>query len=423
MNHFTYKGGALSAEAVPLATIAEAVGTPFYAYSQATLERHFKVFQAALQGLDARICFAVKSCPNIAVIRAFAALGAGADVVSEGEIRRALAAGVPPERIVFSGVGKTEAEIGFALDLGIHQINIESEPELAVIESLARARGKRAVIGIRLNPDVDAHTHAKITTGKKENKFGIEWQAAPALIRRIKAMPHVELAALAMHIGSQLTELEPFAQAFALMRALLLDLRAEGILVPRVDVGGGLGVIYEDERNEGQPPAPAAYGALLRQAFGDLGVEIELEPGRVLVGNAGILVSRVVYVKQGSTKTFVICDAAMNDLVRPAMYDAFHDIRPVAEPAPGARRVTVDVVGPVCESGDTFARDRSLPVVKPGDLVAFGTAGAYGAAMSSTYNSRLLVPEVLVKGDAFHVVRPRPTYDAMLAAERIPDWL
>lgn len=419
MNHFQYRRGQLCAEDVPLARIAAAVGTPFYCYSQATLERHFRVFQQALTGLEATVCFAVKANSNLAVIRTLAVLGAGADVVSGGELRRAVAAGVPADKIVFSGVGKTAEEMTLALSSGIMQINVESEPELTALDEIARGLGKTAEIGLRVNPDVDAHTHAKITTGRKENKFGVEWACARHLFQRARQMAGVKPVAVAVHIGSQLTELEPFRQAFARVRELVLALGADGIDIRRVDLGGGLGIPYDAE----EPPSPAEYIGIIRETLGDLGCHLVLEPGRVLVGNAGVLVSKVIYVKDGSTQSFVICDAAMNDLVRPAMYDAHHDIRLVAEAPAGSKMKPVDVVGPICETGDTFARQRRLPPLAAGDLIAFATAGAYGAVMSSQYNSRLLVPEVLVKGDTFAVVRKRPGYEEMLSQESIPEWL
>jgi diaminopimelate decarboxylase len=422
MNHFEYKDGELFVEDVPLARIADQVGTPFYCYSTATLARHYRVLRESLGDLDALICFAVKANSNIALIRTLGLMGAGADVVSEGELRRALAAGIPPERIVFSGVGKTRAELAMALDTGILQINVESEPELLLLNDIALERGTKAVIGLRVNPDVDAHTHAKITTGRKENKFGIEWTRAPEVLRLAHSLPGIELASTAIHIGSQLTELAPFRAAFAKVRDLALSLKKDGITLRRLDLGGGLGVPYEASRNE-MPPLPAEYGALVKEAFGDLGCSLLLEPGRLLAGNAGTLISQVLIVKKGESRDFVICDAAMNDLVRPAMYDAYHDIRPVTEPAPGSHFAPYDVVGPVCETGDTFARQRSLPPLAEGDLIAFATAGAYGATMSSTYNSRPLVPEVLVKGDQFAVVRARPTYEQMFSLESVPEWV
>lgn len=421
MNHFDYQNGQMHAESVPLAQIADRVGTPFYCYSTATLERHYKVFAKALAdvGLDAQICFALKANSNLAVVATFARLGAGADVVSEGELRRALAAGVPADKIVFSGVGKTRAELTLAVAQGIMQINVESEPELEALSAIAADRGVRMPIAIRVNPDVDAGTHAKITTGKKENKFGIEWTRAHEVYRKARALPGVEVVGIACHIGSQLTDVEPFRQAFLRVRDLVAMLRADGFDIRRLDLGGGLGIPYESE----EPPHPEVYARAIKDTLGDLGCKIVLEPGRLLVGNAGVLVSRVVYVKEGATRTFLIADAAMNDLMRPALYEAHHTIEPVTQPAADAPRLPVDVVGPVCETGDTFAKQRSLPPIHPGELIVFRTAGAYGAAMSSTYNTRPLVPEVLVNGDSFAVVRARPSFDEMLALESVPDWL
>jgi len=421
MNHFQYRDGHLCAESVAIADIAAAVGTPVYVYSSATIERHYRVLAEALAaaGLDATICFACKANPTLAVIQTLARLGAGADVVSEGELRRALAAGVPPERIVFSGVGKTAAELRFAIATGIHQINVESEPELRELSELAVAAGRTVEVAIRVNPDVDANTHAKITTGKKENKFGIEWDRVPEIYRLAQALPGIAPVAVACHIGSQLTEIGPFRAAFLRLRDLVGQLRADGIDIRRLDLGGGIGVPYDGET----PPAPAEYAEAVREILGDLGCRFLFEPGRLLVGNAGLLVSEVVRVKPGSTRTFVVVDAAMNDLMRPALYDAFHAILPEREPAATAPRAAVDVVGPVCETGDTFARQRVLPPLAAGDLVAFATAGAYGAAMASTYNSRPLVPEVMVKEDRFAVVRPRPSHEEMIRQDRLPDWM
>ncbi|MGE5476300.1 MAG: diaminopimelate decarboxylase [Bacteroidales bacterium] len=421
MNHFEYVNGTLHAEDVAVAEIAARVGTPFYCYSTATLTRHYTVFADALKkaGLDATICFALKANPNIAVVRTLADLGAGADVVSGGELLQALAAGVPANRIVFSGVGKTRHELELAVAKGIMQINVESEPELEALSQVAAERGVRMPIALRVNPDVDAGTHAKITTGKKENKFGIEWTRAHEVYKRARELPGVEPVAIACHIGSQLTEVEPFAAAFRRVRDLVAMLRADGFDIQRLDLGGGLGVPYEDET----PPHPDEYARAIKDNLGDLGCRIVLEPGRLLVGNAGILVSRVIYMKEGSTRTFAIVDAAMNDLMRPALYDAHHTIEPVVLAAPGTATVPVDVVGPVCETGDTFAKQLPLPPLKAGDLVVFRTAGAYGAAMSSTYNTRPLVPEVLVNGDRFAVVRARPTYEDMLALQSLPEWL
>lgn len=419
MDHFTYRSGALHAEGVPLDAIAEAVGTPFYCYSTATLRRHFEVVRDAFAGLDALVCFALKANSNLAVVRTLGELGAGADVVSEGELRRALAAGIPAERIVFSGVGKTRRELEFAVDTGILQINVESEPELEALNEVARARGKRVRIAVRVNPDVDANTHEKITTGRKENKFGIEWTRAHAVIRRASAMPGIEVTGVAVHIGSQLTDIAPFRDAFLRVRDLVVMLRTDGVALTRIDLGGGLGIPYADET----PPSPAQYAAVVRETLGDLGLKMVLEPGRLLVGNAGILVTRVIYVKEGATRTFVIVDAAMNDLMRPALYDAHHAVVTVRQPDPGVEPIHADIVGPVCETGDTFARRRPLPPVESGDLLVLRTAGAYGATMASTYNSRLLVPEVMVNNDSFSVVRARPTYEEMLAMERLPEWM
>jgi diaminopimelate decarboxylase len=422
MDHFAYREGRLHAEDVPVERIAESVGTPFYCYSQSTLERHYRVLDEALAGLDHVICFAVKANSSLGVIAALARQGAGADVVSEGEMRLALAAGIPAGKIVFSGVGKTEAELIAAIEAGVMQINVESEPELDMISALARDRGIKARVALRVNPDVDAGTHAKITTGLKENKFGIEWTAAHRVLRRARALVGLDVVGVAVHIGSQLTNLQPFRDAFHRVRDLVAILRADGIPVTSVDLGGGLGVPYEPGRNE-TPPLPADYGRVVKETVGDLGCRLVFEPGRLLAGNAGLLVSRVIRVKEGSTRTFVIVDAGMNDLMRPALYDAYHDIRPVEEPKPGQAKKAADVVGPICESSDVFARQRLLPPLKPGDLLAFGTAGAYGASMASEYNGRPLVAEVLVKGGEFAVTRPSPSYEEMIARQRLPGWL
>ncbi len=416
---FAYRNGVLHAESVPLSRIAEAVGTPFYCYSTAALEAHYSAYAGAFAGQDAGVCYAVKANSNLAVIRCLARLGAGADVVSGGEMRRALAAGIPAGRIVFSGVGKTREEMRAALEAGIHQINVESIPELEALSEVAASLGVEAPIAFRVNPDVDAKTHAKIATGKKENKFGIDHDHARAVYARAAGLPGIKPVAIAVHIGSQLTDLAPFRAAYERVAALLHELRADGHDIRRLDLGGGLGITYKNER----PPELADYAAMVRSITGNLGCRITLEPGRSLVGNAGVLVSRVLYVKEGLHRRFVIVDAAMNDLVRPALYDAYHGIVPVAEPDPAARTEPFDVVGPVCESGDTFALQRLLPPLAAGDAVAFLSAGAYGAVMASTYNSRPLVPEVLVNGADFAVVRPRPSVEEMLAAERVPDWL
>lgn len=416
MHHFAYRDGALHAEDVSLAALAAEVGTPFYCYSTATLARHYDVLAAAVA--PASICFAVKSNSSLAVIRTLAQRGAGADVVSEGELRLALKAGVPAHRIVFSGVGKTERELAFALVSGIRQINVESIPELEALDALARRMGRVAPIAIRVNPDVDAHTHEKISTGGAQHKFGIAAADALAVCRRAHAMAGIDFRGLAVHIGSQLTELDPFRAAFAKLHDMVLALREAGVPVAHLDLGGGLGVPYTSEQ---QPPSPEAYAQMVRETVGDLGCELTFEPGRMLVGNAGMLVAKVIYVKETAAKTFVVVDAAMNDLVRPAMYGAHHDILPVA-PRAGAARA-VDVVGPICETGDTFDRAVELPPLEAGDLVAFATAGAYGAAMASTYNGRPLVPEVLVNGELRCVTRRRPSYDEMTALETLPNWL
>jgi diaminopimelate decarboxylase len=419
MDHFTYRDGVLHAEGVPLTHIAEAVGTPAYVYSSGTLESHYRAFADAFAGQRATVCYAVKANSNQAVIRTLARLGAGADVLSEGEMRRALAAGVPAARIVFSGVGKSRDEIRLALEHGVGQINVESEPELDLIAEVAASMNRRAPIALRVNPDVDARTHEKITTGRKENKFGIDILRAPAIYDRAAKMPGIEVVGVAVHIGSQLIDLAPFRDAFSLVAELARELRRQGHAIRRLDLGGGLGVPYRDEI----PPTPAEYAAAVKEATESLDVEVVLEPGRLIAANAGVLLARVLFVKAGDTRTFVVVDAGMNDLIRPALYDAWHRIVPVAEPPPGAPERPVDVVGPVCETGDIFARDRALPVLHSGELLVLRSAGAYGAVMSSTYNSRPLVPEVLVKDDAFAVVRPRQTIEQLLGLDRMPDWL
>jgi diaminopimelate decarboxylase len=427
VNHFDYRAdGQMACEGVSLATIAEAVGTPVYVYSTATLVRHFTVFRDAFKTHTPLIAYALKANSNLSVIRTLAKLGAGADTVSEGEIRRALAAGVPADRIVFSGVGKTAHELAFALDAGVAEINVESEPEMALLARIAAEKGVRATLAIRVNPDIGAGGHAKISTGKADNKFGVSMSEAERLYAQASNTASVNPVGVACHIGSQITDLAPMAQAFRAMRALVERLRAEGMRVERLDLGGGLGVPYFDHP---EPPSPAAFGAMVEEVVDGLDIQLAFEPGRVLVANAGVLVSRVIHVHERPSvdgvegKRFLVLDAAMNDLIRPAMYDAYHDIRPVEQPARGTAGLTYDVVGPICETGDTFTRDRALPPLKSGDLVAFMTAGAYGAAMSSEYNSRLLVPEVLVDGDRYAVVRPRPTYDEMLSREPMADWL
>lgn len=427
MDHFTYRGGALAAEEVPLARIAEAVGTPFYCYSTATLSRHFQVFDEALAGLDHTICYAVKANGNLAVVATLAKLGAGADVVSGGELTRALAAGVPAERIVFSGVGKTPEEMKQALEAGIFQVNIESEPELVALSEVAAAMGKTAQVAVRVNPDVDAKTHAKITTGKSENKFGIDWDLVSPVYARARDLPGIDAIGVAMHIGSQLTDLEPYRRAFTKLNELVIGLRAEGHDIRRVDLGGGLGIPYHlpETAPEGATdiPSPADYGAMVKDMIGGLGCHVTVEPGRLIAGNAGVLVTKVLYVKEGTTRRFVIVDAAMNDLIRPSLYDAYHDIVPLSAPNAGENLAVVDVVGPVCETGDTFAVQRELPEVVTGDLLAIRSAGAYAAVMASTYNARPLVPEVLVNGGDYEIVRSRIGVAEMLAHERVPGWL
>ena len=419
MDHFLYRDRRLCAEEVPLADIAAAVGTPFYCYSTATIERHFRAFSDAVAGLPATVCYAVKANGNIAVVATLARLGAGADVVSGGELKRALAAGVPGSKVVFSGVGKSAEELAEAIDAGIMQINVESEPELETLSAVAAQRGATVRVAIRVNPDVDALTHAKITTGKSENKFGIGWQRAREVYARAAGMPGLSMVGVAMHIGSQITELAPFGDAIVRLRDLALALRADGHGVESIDMGGGLGIPY----GPNPAPSPAEYGELVRSLLADSGLRVVFEPGRVIVGNAGILVARVIYLKEGATRRFVVVDAAMNDLMRPVLYDAHHDIVPVDEWDANGDMMEMDVVGPICETGDTFAMRRSLPPLKAGDLLAIRTAGAYGAVMANMYNARALVPEVLVRGDAFAVVRRRMPVEDMLARESIPEWL
>jgi len=421
MDHFLYRDGVLHAEDVSLTEIARSVGTPFYVYSTATFERHYKVFQDALAGMPHLICYAMKANSNLAILRIMARLGAGMDVVSIGEYRRARAAGVPGDRIVFSGVGKTAEEMTYALTHGIRQFNVESLPELERLSAVATGLGKIAPITVRVNPDVDAKTHAKIATGKSENKFGIPIADARETYARAAALPGIEVVGIDVHIGSQLTDLAPYEAAFLKVADLTRQLRADGHNIRRLDLGGGLGIPYV--RANEAPPLPFDYGEVVRRTVGDLDCEIEIEPGRLIAGNAGLLVSEVIYNKTGADRSFLIVDAAMNDLIRPAMYDAWHDIIPVIEPAPGLEPHRFDVVGPICETGDTFAKARDLPDLGEGDLIAFRSAGAYGAVMASEYNSRPLIPEVLVNGDRFDVIRARPTYEEMLARDTIPDWL
>jgi len=422
MDHFNYKNGRLHAEDVALSDIAEQVGTPFYAYSTATLTRHFNVFADALRGLNALVCYAVKANSNQAVIRTLAGLGAGADVVSGGELTRALKAGVKARNIVFSGVGKSEAEIRMALQAGIKQINVESEPELERISAVASELGVDAPVALRVNPDVDAQTHEKISTGKLENKFGIEWTRVHEVYTKAAKLPGIKVRGLAMHIGSQLLDLQPFRDAYVRAGDLVAILRADGLSVDVLDIGGGLGIPYGDQ-DEAVAPNPEEYAQVVRETLGGLDVELVLEPGRMITGNSGIMVTRVIYVKEGATRTFLIVDAGMNDLIRPTLYSAFHNIVPEIEPAKGAELIDVDIVGPICETGDTFAKGRRLPAVKAGDLLVMRTAGAYGAVQSSTYNTRPLIAEVMVNGTDYAVVRERLSVEDIIALDRLPDWL
>ena len=421
MDHFLYKNGILHAEDVPLPVIAQEVGTPIYVYSTATLTRHYQLFQDALADLPHLICFAMKSNSNQAVIKTLAELGAGMDVVSGGEYARARAAGVPGERIVFSGVGKTRDEMRLALTNGVRQFNVESEPEMHALSTTALALGLRAPITLRINPDVDAKTHAKISTGRAEDKFGIPISKAHHAYAMAASLPGLQVVGIDVHIGSQLTELAPFEQAYQKIVELTHQLRAAGHTIERLDLGGGLGIPYE--RSNSVPPLPLEYGAMVKRVVHDLDVEVEIEPGRLISGNAGILLAQILYVKEGEGRKFLILDAAMNDLIRPSMYAAHHDIVPIHEPEPAAKTTPFDIVGPVCESGDTFAKQRLLPDCMAGDLIAFRSAGAYGAVMASEYNSRPLVPEVLVKQDQFAVIRPRPTYEEMINRDILPQWL
>ncbi|WP_414472094.1 diaminopimelate decarboxylase [Microvirga sp. M2] len=421
MHHFAYRDGVLHAEDVSLHRLADEVGTPFYCYSSATLERHYRVFAEAFAETDALVCYAMKANSNQAVLRTLARLGAGMDIVSEGELRRALAAGVPGERVVFSGVGKTRAEMAFALDSGILCFNVESEPELEALSDVALSKGRRAPVSIRINPDVDAKTHKKISTGKSENKFGIPISRAREVYARAAGLKGIEITGVDMHIGSQITDLSPFDNATALLAELARDLMADGHKLHHIDLGGGLGVPYRDDNEP--PPDPQAYAQIIKRHTKDLGLKLVFEMGRLIAGNAGVLVAKVIYVKEGAGRTFVIVDAAMNDLIRPTLYDAYHNIKPVAEPSADTPRIVADVVGPVCETGDYLALSRDMPAVKPGDLIAIMTAGAYGAVQANTYNTRLLVPEVLVRGMDSVVVRPRPTYEDLIGLDRVPDWL
>jgi diaminopimelate decarboxylase len=421
MHHFVYRNGVLHAEAVNLVDLAQAVGTPFYCYSTATLRRHYEVFAGAFADVKALVCYAMKANSNQAVIKTLADLGAGADVVSGGELKRARAAGIPPHKIMFSGIGKTAAELALAVNEDILCINVESEAELDLLSSIAAGKGRTARVSVRVNPDIDAKTHAKIATGKAENKFGIPISQARAVYARAAELPGLEVIGVDMHIGSQITELEPFDDAFALLSDFVRQLRADGHAISHVDLGGGLGIPYREDNEP--PPHPDAYAALVKRATRNLGCTLIFEPGRLIVGNAGILLTRVLYLKRGETKSFVIVDAGMNDLIRPTLYNAHHDIRPVREPRPEAARVIADVAGPVCESGDFLALDRDMVLPQPGDLLAVMTAGAYGAVQAGTYNSRPLVPEVLVREGEWALVRPRLEVSELIALDRLPPWL
>jgi diaminopimelate decarboxylase len=421
MHHFDYRNGVLHAEGVNLIALAEAVGTPFYCYASATLERHYTVFAGAFADVDALVCYAMKANSNQAVIATLAKLGAGADVVSGGELLRARAAGIPPHKIMFSGVGKTARELAQAVDEGILCVNVESEAELELLAAIAAAKGRAIDISIRVNPDIDPKTHAKIATGKAENKFGIPISRARDVYARAAKLKGVRIAGVDMHIGSQIVELDPFGDAFALLADFVRALRADGHTISHIDLGGGLGIPYREDNDP--PPDPDAYAKIVKNATRGLGCKLIFEPGRLIVGNAGILLTRVLYVKHGEAKTFVIVDAGMNDLIRPTLYDAHHDIRPVREAAVGAPRITADVVGPVCESGDFLALDRSLPAPQPGEILAVMSAGAYGAVEAGTYNTRALVPEVLVRASEWALVRPRVTVEELVALDRLPPWL
>jgi diaminopimelate decarboxylase len=421
MHHFAYRDGVLHAEAVSLDTLAAAVGTPFYCYSTATLTRHYKVFAGAFADVDALVCYAMKANSNQAVIATLARLGAGADVVSGGELKRARLAGVPPDKIMFSGIGKTADELSLAVDENIFCINVESEPELEMLSAIASAKSRVAPISVRVNPDIDPKTHHKIATGKAENKFGIPISRAREVYRRAAELPGIKVIGVDMHIGSQITELDPFSDAFALLADFVRDLRADGHTIGHVDLGGGLGIPYRDD--DEPPPDPKAYADVVKRATRGLNCRLIFEPGRLLVGNAGILVTRVLFVKHGEAKNFVVVDAAMNDLIRPTLYDAHHEIWPVKETAASVRRLRADVVGPVCESGDFLAHERELPESANGDLLAVMSAGAYGAVQAGTYNTRALVPEVLVNGPAWALVRPRLEVDQLIALDRLPAWL
>ncbi|HEU5019139.1 MAG TPA: diaminopimelate decarboxylase [Pseudolabrys sp.] len=421
MHYFAYRGGVLHAEAVSIDTIAAAVGTPFYCYSSATLTRHYQVFANAFAGVDALVCYAMKANSNLAVIKTLGRLGAGADVVSGGELKRARIAGIPPHKIMFSGIGKTADELALAIDEGILCINVESEPELDLLSSIAVAKNRTAPVSVRVNPDIDARTHHKIATGKAENKFGIPITRAREVYARAAKLPGIEVVGVDMHIGSQITDLEPFGNAFTLLAELVRALRGDGHRISHVDLGGGLGIPYYDDNQP--PPDPTAYAAVVKHATRDLGCRLIFEPGRLIVGNAGILVTQVLFVKRGEARNFIVVDAAMNDLIRPTLYDAHHEIWPVLERRMSAAHMRADVVGPVCESGDFLARDRDIAEPAAGDLLAVMTAGAYGAVQAGTYNTRGLVPEVMVNGAEWALVRPRVDVDRLIALDRLPDWL
>ena len=421
MHHFAYRNGVLHAEAVNLVDLAQAVGTPFYCYSTATLARHYRVFADAFADVPALVCYSLKANSNQAVVKTLAALGAGADVVSEGELKRARAAGIPPDKIMFSGIGKTARELAAAVDERVLCVNVESEAELELLSSIAAGKGREVCISVRVNPDVDARTHAKIATGKAENKFGIPISRARDVYARASKLPGLKVTGVDMHIGSQITELEPFDDAFALLSDFVRALRADGHAISHVDLGGGLGIPYREDNEP--PPHPEAYAAIVKRATRDLGCTLIFEPGRLIVGNAGILVTRVIYLKRGEAKTFVIVDSGMNDLIRPTLYEAHHDIRPVLEPPPGAPRIVADVVGPVCESGDFLALDRDMPEPQPSDLLGVMSAGAYGAVLAGTYNTRALVAEVLVREGEWALVRPRLEVAELIALDRLPPWL
>jgi diaminopimelate decarboxylase len=421
MHHFAYRAGVLHAEAVNLAALAEAVGTPFYCYATATLTRHYRVFADAFADVPSLVCYAVKANSNQAVIATLARLGAGADVVSGGELKRARSAGIPADKIMFSGIGKTGRELALAVDENVLCVNVESEPELEALSAIAAGKGRMANIALRVNPDIDARTHAKIATGKAENKFGIPISRAREVYARAAKLPGIRVTGVDMHIGSQITELSPFDNAFALLSDFVRQLRADGHSIAHIDLGGGLGIPYRDDNEP--PPDPQAYAAVVKRATRGLECTLIFEPGRLIVGNAGILVTRVLYVKRGESKTFIIVDAAMNDLIRPTLYDAHHEIWPVVAAPPGAPREVADVVGPVCESGDFLALDRKIVMPKAGDLLAVMSAGAYGAVQAGTYNTRPLVPEVLVKDSEWALVRPRLEAEQLIAMDRLPDWL